>query len=151
MHIKRADFNDFQVRELIHIHLSGMQENTPREHIYALDLSALQQPHICVYTTWKETQILACGAIAELSPEHAEIKSMRTHPLQLRNGVATEILKYLIQIAKQRGYKKLSLETGTTENFQPAIQLYLKHGFKSGDAFGDYNASPFNQFFHLDL
>lgn len=151
MLIKLGDFNDMQVQDLLRIHLNGMHENTPLENSFALDLSALQKPNISFYTAWDQGELLAFGAIQELSATHAELKSMRTHPKHLRKGAATEILKYLLFIAQQREYQKLSLETGTHESFTPALTLYKQFGFRKGDAFSDYEDSAFNQFYHLDL
>ena len=81
----------------------------------------------------------------------AEIKSMRTHPDHLRQGVAAAILDTIIGEARQRGVTRLSLETGSGEAFEPALTLYRRRGFTSGGAFSDYVASDFNQFMHLEL
>ena len=151
MMIKLGDFNDAQVRNLLRIHLQGMHENSPLENSFALDLSGLQKPNISFYTLWEQGELFACGAIQQLSPTHAELKSMRTHPKHLRKGAATEILKYLLLIAKQRNYQRLSLETGTHASFEPALILYKKFGFVKGEAFAAYEDSEFNQFYHLDL
>lgn len=95
--------------------------------------------------------MLACGAIHELSPEHAELKSMRTHPEHLRKGAGQQILQHLLDVAKQRQYQRLSLETGTQDSFLPAIRLYQKFGFVKGEAFAGYDDSEFNQFYHLNF
>ena len=149
--IKLGQFDDVQVQNLLRIHLAGMHEHSPIEHSFALDLSSLKQPQISFYTLWDHNELLACGAIQELSPIHAEVKSMRTHPQHLAKGAATSILKHLLHIAKLRKYQKLSLETGTHPSFNPAIHLYKKFGFIKGDAFSTYQATEFNQFYHLDL
>lgn len=66
--IKLGQFDEIQVQNLLRIHLAGMHENSPIEHSFALDLSALQQPQISFYTLWDQDELLACGAIQELSP-----------------------------------------------------------------------------------
>lgn len=149
--IRLAEFDDVQVQDLLRIHLHSMHENSPIEHSFALDLTALQQPEISFFTLWEQNELLACGAIQELSSTHAELKSMRTHPKHLRKGAATEMLKHLLLIAQQREYQKLSLETGTHSSFEPAICLYKKFGFIKGASFSEYQESDFNQFYHLDL
>ena len=95
--------------------------------------------------------ILGCGALKELSKTQGEIKSMRTHSGHLRKGVAAYILEHILQRAKERGYSKLSLETGRGPAFDPALKLYLKYGFQYGEAFGNYEANEFSQFLHLNL
>jgi putative acetyltransferase len=47
--------------------------------------------------------------------------------------------------------RRLSLETGSGEAFEPALALYRRRGFTDGPAFADYVASDFNQFLHLEL
>jgi len=46
---------------------------------------------------------------------------------------------------------RLSLETGSGPDFEPALALYRRRGFVEGAAFGDYVSCPFNQFLHLEL
>ena len=151
MKIQLGDFNDLQVQNLLRIHLLGMHETSPIENSFALDLTGLQKPNIQFYTLWQDDVLLACGAIQQLSPTHAELKSMRTHPEHLRKGAASQILQHLLEIAEQSQYQKVSLETGTHVSFEPAITLYKKFGFSKGESFSDYEDSEFNQFFHLNL
>jgi putative acetyltransferase len=151
MNITAGDFNDPRVVELLRIHLSGMQANTPAGHVFALDLSGLQRPDISFYTIWDGGELAGCGALKELDASSGEIKSMRTHPAHLRKGVAERMLLHLVGTARERGYRRLSLETGSGPAFEAALALYRKHGFRDGGAFGDYVKSEFNQFLHLDL
>ena len=53
--------------------------------------------------------------------------------------------------ARERGYRRLSLETGSGPAFEPALALYRRRGFADGGPFGDYTKSAFNQFLHLDF
>ena len=76
---------------------------------------------------------------------------MRTHPDHLRKGVGAAVLEQIIASARSRGYSRLSLETGSGPAFDAALALYRRRGFENGQAFGDYEASAFNQFLHLDL
>jgi putative acetyltransferase len=76
---------------------------------------------------------------------------MRTHPDHLRKGAAAAILARIIDEARARGLRRLSLETGRGPSFDAAVALYRRFGFVNGGAFGDYEASAYNQFFHLDL
>ena len=84
-------------------------------------------------------------------PPPREIKSMRTAPGHLRQGVGAAILDQIVEVAKARGLRRLSLETGTGPAFEPALALYRKRGFLNGEAFGGYEQSDFNQMLHLEL
>lgn len=149
--IKAGDFGDARVKALLARHLEGMHATSPPGHVFALDWSGLQQPEISFYALWEGEELLGFGALKQLEPRAGEIKSMRTADAHLRKGVAATILEHIIAEARQRRYTRLSLETGSGPAFDPALELYRKHGFTEGGAFGDYEKSPFNQFLHLEL
>jgi putative acetyltransferase len=96
-------------------------------------------------------ELLGFGALNELDERTGEITSRRAADAHLRRRVAATILEHLIAEARQRGYIRVSLETGSGPAFEPALKLYRKYGFIEGDAFGGYEESPLNQFLHLDL
>ncbi len=146
-----GDFSNPKIQALLRLHLEGMHANSPPGHVFALDWSGLQKPEITFYTLWDGENLLGCGALKDLGDGTGEIKSMRTDPKHLRQGVAARLLIHTMAEAKGRGYSRLSLETGSGPAFTAALALYRKHGFKSGKAFGDYTKSEFNQFLHLEL
>jgi putative acetyltransferase len=149
--VKPGDFSDDRVKALLTRHLEGMHSNSPQGQVFALDWSGLQTPEISFYALWEGEDLLGVGALKELEPGAGEIKSMRTADAHLRKGVAATILDHIIAEAQRRGYRRLSLETGSGPAFEPAIKLYRKYGFIEGGAFDGYEKSPFNQFLHLDL
>lgn len=151
MHIRPGDFDDPQVMALLRLHLAGMHAASPPGMVHALDLSGLKSPRISFFTAWAGAALLGMGALKELDATSGEIKSMRTAPAHLRKGVAAAMLDHLIAVARARGYRGLSLETGSGEVFEPALALYRRRGFVDGPAFGDYARTDFNQFLHLEL
>lgn len=151
MEIRPADLTDERVLDLLRVHLAGMRANTPAGHVFALDLTGLRSPDVALWTVWDGEALLALGALKHLDPTAGEIKSMRTDPRHLRRGAAAALLVHLLDRARERGYRRVSLETGRGPEFEPALALYRRHGFTDGGAFGDYVASPYNQFLHLEL
>lgn len=149
--IRTDDLSHPSTRALLALHLRGMQANSPAESVFALDLSGLQQPGITVWTAWRGEHAVGVAALRRLDGGQAELKSMRTHPDWLRQGVAATLLEHIVAEARANGAQRLSLETGSGSAFEPALALYRRRGFANGDAFGEYDASPFNQFLHLDL
>lgn len=139
------------MQNLLAVHLAGMHKNSPPDSVYALDLSGLQRPGVSVWTAWEGEELMGIGALKQLSPSTGEIKSMRTDSRHLRKGVGRAILNHIIDEARQRGYRRLSLETGSGTEFDAALSLYRKRGFSNGEPFGGYVASDFNQFLHLEL
>ena len=151
MEIRPGDFADAQVLDMLATHVAGMHENSPPGTCHVLDLSGLQTPEISFWTVWRADRLLGCGALKCLGPRHGELKSMRTAEAYLRQGVAATLLDHLLGIARERGYTRVSLETGTGDAFEAALALYRRRGFRNGDVFADYQPTPFNKFLHLDL
>lgn len=151
LEIKQDDLSGEQTRLVLALHLAGMQAASPPGSVFALDLSGLQAPEVTVWTAWRANRVAAVGAIKMLPDGTAEVKSMRTHPEFLRQGAGSAILETVIAAARTRGVRRLSLETGSGPAFEPALALYRCRGFANGAAFGQYSATEFNQFWHLDL
>lgn len=149
--IRPDDLSGAETTALIALHLSGMRASSPPEHVSALDLSGLRAPDVRLWSAWDGENIAAIGALKRLSATHGEIKSMRTHPDYLRRGAAAAILDHILAVARREGMRKISLETGSGPDFEPALALYRKRGFTNGGAFGDYPESAFNQFLHMAL
>jgi putative acetyltransferase len=149
--IREDDLSGDAIRALLAFHLADMHTTTPAEFAFALDLSGLQQPNITVWTAWKGPALAGVGALKELGDGGGEVKSMRTDPEHLRQGVARVLLEHIILEARSRGLRRLSLETGVGTAFEPALALYRKRGFADGEPFADYQPSAFNQFLHLSL
>ena len=139
------------VQELLAQHLVSMAEHSPPESIHALDIDALQADEITFWTVRDGPALLGCGALKEIDATHGEIKSMRTAEPHLGKGVATTLLHHVIAVSKERGYARLSLETGSGPAFEPAHALYLKNGFEFCGPFADYRPDPFSRFMCLRI
>ncbi|MBP3040752.1 GNAT family N-acetyltransferase [Bacillaceae bacterium Marseille-Q3522] len=146
MEIKIDDLTGPEVAGLIREHLHSMTLHSPPESIHALNLDALRKPEITFWSAWEDGELLGCGALKQLDHLHGEIKSMRTSSLHQRKGVARRLLQHIIGVAKQRGYQRLSLETGSMDAFEPARRLYTSFGFQYCQPFSDYSEDP-NSFF----
>ncbi|KWW20522.1 acetyltransferase [Peribacillus simplex] len=151
MEIKIDDLNGSEVIALVSEHLHGMTLHSPSESIHALNLEALRKPEITFWSVWEGDQLVGCGALKEIDDQHGEIKSMRTSSSHLRKGVAKQLLEYIMEVAKQRGYRRLSLETGSMDAFEPARRLYASIGFQYCKPFSDYIEDPNSVFMKKEL
>ena len=142
MDVRLDDLSGREVRELLEEHLSSMSALSPPESMHALDVDGLRQPDVTFWTIWSDAGLLGCGALKELTPQHGEIKSMRTSPAHRRKGVARTMLAHIIGEGLRRRYRRLSLETGAMEAFAPAQHLYETFGFTYCPPFGDYVEDP---------
>lgn len=151
MDIRVDDLSSTATQALLRLHLAGMHSNSPPGQVFALDLSGLKAPDVTVWSAWQGEHICGIGALKQFHATSGEIKSMRTHPDYLRRGVAAALLEHIIGQARERGLRRLSLETGSGDAFEPALALYRRRGFVNGEAFSDYQKSDFNQFLHLAI
>ncbi|MEI9850457.1 MAG: GNAT family N-acetyltransferase [Sphingomonas sp.] len=71
---------------------------------------------------------------------------MRTAPDHLRRGAGTALMAHMMAVARERGYRRLSLETATTPEFEAAQALYRHFGFTYCEPFGEYAAHPLSRF-----
>jgi putative acetyltransferase len=149
--IKLDDLSGPEIARLLEAHLEHLSALSPPESMHALDLTALRKPEITFWSVWEGEELAGCGALKELDGGHAEIKSMRTASVHLRKGVASTLLAHMIHEARRRHYRRLSLETGAQDSFEPARRLYAKFGFKHCRPFADYIEDPNSVFMTREL
>jgi putative acetyltransferase len=140
------DLSEPEVQALVAEHLAGMRGNSPPGHVYALAIEGLKKPEVTFWSAWRQSVLCGCGALKELDSTSGEVKSMRTRPAFLRQGVGQAVLDEIVRAAQSRRYQQLYLETGTGDAFSAAHKLYLRNGFSWCGAFGDYEATDFNVF-----
>jgi putative acetyltransferase len=143
----RAD----DVRDLLERHLAYAMANTRPEDVYALDVDALVDPSVTLFSFRVDGELLGVAALQRLDREHAEIKSMHTAEAARGRGIGRALVDHLIAVARERGYRRLSLETGSGPAFAPARGLYASAGFTPCGPFADYPASPNSAHMTLDL
>jgi putative acetyltransferase len=149
--IRLDDLTSPEIAELLADHLREMNQHSPPESVHALDLEKLKRPEITFWSIWSDDKLVGCGALKELDPTHAEIKSMRTTPKYRGQGAGKIMLRHILEEAKIRGYERLSLETGSMTAFEPARRLYAAHGFTDCGPFADYILDPNSVFMTLEL
>jgi putative acetyltransferase len=142
MDIRPDTLEDPRVLALLREHLDALAPTAPAESRHALNLDGLRRPDVTFWCIWDGPVLAGFGALRQLDPAHGEIKSMRTASTHLRRGVASRMLRHLIDVANTRGYARLSLETGSMAYFEPARSLYASFGFVPCAPFGDYRADP---------
>jgi len=149
--IKTDDLSHPAVQALVAFHISGMLEQSPPESSHALDAQKLRDPTVTFWSAWEGEQLAGIGALKMLDDGHCELKSMRTATEFLRRGVASQFLVHILDVARERGFERISLETGTQPGFTACYQLYLKHGFVDCEPFADYQLDPNSRFMTLVL
>ena len=142
MRIVSGDFDHPGIRELLAFHFADLRTTAPPESCHVLPIDAMRVPELSFWAAWDGDDLLGVGGLYELSPDHGEIKSMHTAQAGRRRGVGVAMLNHIMQTARDRGMKRLSLETGAMDFFIPARTLYEQAGFTYCPPFGDYVDDP---------
>jgi putative acetyltransferase len=151
MEVRIDDLTGTEIFELLEEHRQSMFAHSPPESVHALDVDEMRKPENTFWSAWEGLELIGCGGLKELDPNHGEIKSMRTASAHLRKGVAKNILEQIITEAERRGYSRLSLETGSADAFDPARRLYANFGFEYCGPFGDYVDDPYSVFMTKEI
>jgi putative acetyltransferase len=151
LRIELDDLARTDVQRLVAEHLADMHATSPAESVHALDQAGLREAGVSFWTVWDGPALLGCGALKQLHPGEGEVKAMRTRAEARGRGVAAYLLTFLIAESRERGYRRLSLETGTEDFFAPARRLYGRFGFVPCPPFGDYEDDPHSTYFTLRL
>ncbi len=132
-------------------HLAFSHEVTPHGHVHALEIEGLLDPAVTLYSARRAGRLVGVGALRHLDETHGEIKSMHIADDARRQGVGRAMVEHLLAVAMSRGYRRVSLETGTMEAFAPARALYVSAGFAPCVPFGEYTANPHSICMTLEL
>ena len=149
--IVRDDLTSPEVVALVELHLRAAHANSPPGSVFALDLTGLRDPAVTVWSAWDGDQVVGLAALKRRDDTHGELNSMRTAPSHLRRGVGRMLLDHVIAEARTRGYRRISLETGTSTSFTAAHALYENAGFTICDPFGPYTDRVFAAYYTLEM
>jgi putative acetyltransferase len=144
LRIIEDDLTGAQITALLRFHLDEMHQWSPPESVHAMPVERLRQPDVTFFSAWDGDTLAGCGAIKQIDGAHGELKSMRTAPAYRGKGVGRAMLVHLLDVARARGYARVSLETGRPEPFHPAHRLYRGHGFTECPPFADYVLDDFS-------
>jgi putative acetyltransferase len=139
------------VRQLLERHLTFAHDHSPPEDVHALDVPGLLGPDITFYSARLDGTVVGVGALKEIDPVHGELKSMHTATEVRGQGVGRAVLGHVLDEARRRGYRRVSLETGSMEVFAPARSLYRSVGFVECEPFGAYVLSPWSTCMTMEL
>jgi putative acetyltransferase len=149
--IAREDPRADDVRAVLERHLVSVHAPVPPEDRHAFDVDGLADPAVSFYGLRVDGELLAVGALHALDTDHAELKSMHTIEAARGRGLGRAMLDHLLALARERGFRRVSIETGSVAAFAPARALYASAGFSECGPFGKYRPSPNSTFMTLEL
>jgi putative acetyltransferase len=130
------------VARMLDRHLAFTHAHSPPEDVHALDVDGLLDARVTFFSVRHDGALLGVGALKQLDALHAELKSMHVAEAARGRGIGRTLLDHLVAVARQRGLRRVSLETGSMAAFAPARALYASAGFGPCGPFGDYRPSP---------
>jgi putative acetyltransferase len=151
MQVRIDDLSGHEIAELLATHVAFCRATSPPESTHVLDLDALRAPDVTFWSAWDGASLLGCAALKELDADHGEVKSMHTAARHRGRGVGLRLLEQIARQARVRGYRRLSLETGSMAAFASARSLYARFGFVECPPFGDYRLDPNSVFMTIEL
>ncbi len=149
--IQHEDPRGPSARPLLEAHIALMRLVSPPGSGHALDLDGLARPEISFWTARSGSETVGCVALKALSSDHGEIKSMHVAEAHRGTGIARTLVTFVLDTARSRGFKQLSLETGSYQEFLPARRLYARHGFVETGPFEGYVEDPHSTFMTRNL
>ena len=144
--IRLGNLDDARIVSLLRYHFDKCHEVTPPGSAHVFDISRLKATDVDFFAAWDGDTLLGIGAVKYLDSTHGEVKSMHTSEAARRRGIGSTILKHIVEAARAKGIRRLSLETGSFGYFEPARALYRSHGFIDCEPFGDYKPDPNSSF-----
>jgi len=133
-----GNFDNPKVNELLINHFIELSSVSPVDRGHVLDIPGLKNPSIKFWSLWENDELIGCGALKFLDKAHGELKSIRVADRFRRKGNGIKVINHIIDEAKRLNIKKISLETGAGNFFEPARKLFYKCGFKPCVPFAHY-------------
>lgn len=133
-----GNFEHPEVNELLTKHFIELKAASPKGSAHVLDIPGLKVSSIKFWSLWNKEKLFGCGALKFLEKEHGEFKSIRIHDNFRNKGNGIKVINHLIYEAKKLNIKKLSIETGAGEFFEPARKLFKKCNFGPSEPFAHY-------------
>ena len=149
--IRAVGPDDPGVAPLLAGHLRLMRASSPACSVHAMDAEALVGADARVFALYEAGRPVAIGALKRVSGEHGELKSMHVAEKSRGRGLARRMLAHLLEAAREAGFSRVSLETGTQEVFAPARALYAGAGFAECPPFEGYGPDPASVFMTRQL
>jgi putative acetyltransferase len=119
---------------------------TPAEYRHHMTVEQMARPDTTLFVARDASgAALGMGALRRHAGGVGEVKRMYVRPEAQGRGVGGAILARIEQLARDEGYTRLVLETGS--NFDAARRVYERGAFVTCDAVLDYPPSPWTAFY----
>lgn len=123
---------------------------TPAEYRHHMTVEQMAQPDTTLFVARGQTgAALGMGALRRHADGVGEVKRMYVRPEAQGRGVGGAILASIEQLAREEGFTRLVLETGS--NFDAARRVYERAAFRTCAGVLDYPPSSWTSFYAKEL
>lgn len=141
-----------EVRALIAALNDHLLPLSPEEFQFKMTVEQMADAKTTVFVARDEAgRAVGCGALKMHDGGVGEVKRMYTRPEVRGQRVGVAILDAIEAAAREKGVKRLVLETGTGDGFAGAWRLYQRRGFIQCGVLLDYPDSEYSAFFEKFL
>lgn len=142
MEIRPVDASHDAVARIIRAHGAHSDAHYPAESNHHLALEDHVTRGIILLGAWDGDNLLGIVGLKALGDGHGEVKSMHVLDTARGRGVGASLVAAVIREAGERGFRRLSLETGSKAASAAARRLYARYGFETCPPFGPYGPDP---------
>ncbi|MEO1722410.1 MAG: GNAT family N-acetyltransferase [Pseudomonadota bacterium] len=134
--------NDPEISQIIAAHIAHGDAHYPAESNHHIALDDYAGSGVQLFGAWVGGSCVGLAGLKRLDGRHGELKSMHVLEEARGTGLAGALVEAVIQTAREQGFGRLSLETGSREASAAARRLYLRYGFDYCPPFGAYREDP---------
>jgi putative acetyltransferase len=140
------------VRDMVTALNDTMRPLSPPEFQFQLTVEQMAEPSVTVFVMRDQAGApLGMASLKIHDDELGEVKRMFTYPALRGQRIGTQLLRRVEALARERGVRRLVLETGEAPGFEAAWRLYERCGFHVCGAVLDYPDSGFSRFYEKTL
>ena len=121
---------------------------SPIEFQFKMTVEQMAGADTTVFVARDENGVaVGCGALKDHGNHVGEVKRMFTRPTVRGQRVGSALLEAITELAKEKGVRRLVLETGAGPGFADAYRLYERSGFTRCGVLLDYPDSEHSAFY----
>jgi len=125
---------------------------TPREFQFQLTVEQMADPSVIMLMARDAAgNAVGMASLKDHGDGLGEVKRMFTRPAVRGQRVGSQLLQRIEKLARDKGLKRLVLETGEAPGFEPAYRVYERGGFTVCGAVLDYPDSGFSRFYEKKI
>ncbi len=125
---------------------------TPRQFQFQLTVEQMAEPSVTVFVARDASgRAVGMGSLKDHGDGVGEVKRMWTLPEVRGLRVGSALVGRIEALAREKGIRRLVLETGEAPGFDAAYRVYERAGFSRCGAVLDYPDSGFSRFYEKIL